>query len=436
MRHLYLKIYFAVLAIIAAVAVLGPLFWWLFGPEFEDRRMYDTIATLVSRSLPAAAAAKEEQQRGLLQLASELDVQLTLYDSNQTLIAASDAPQPPPEPSSPSGWQFSPEAGPVIVLNLSDGRLLTAVHHRPSHSPLMLLLPLSALLVFSLGIYLLVRRLTRRLERLQRGVEQLGAGDLATRVPVEGCDEIGRLAIDFNRAAERIEALVQSQKRLLATASHELRTPLTRLRVAADLHAEAPSTALREELARDIDELDRLIDELLLAARLDGGAPLPPPEECDLLALLAEESVHYEAECSGESALLRGQPHLLRRLLRNLLENSRRYGNGTRIEAEVCRSGGEALVTISDRGPGIAEVERERIFDPFYRPAGLAEDGIGGVGLGLALVRQIAALHGGSVACQPRAGGGACFTVRLPLAQAAITETPAIADAAPASIRR
>ncbi len=157
--------------------------------------------------------------------------------------------------------------------------------------------------------YPLVRRLTRRLERLQAGVEQLGAGDLAARVKIEGKDEVARLAESFNRAAARIEELVGSHKLLLANASHELRTPLSRIRLGVEFLKETADPKRKHELERDIAELDQLIDEILLSSRLDAVRGLDQREEIDLLALAAEEGARYD-RCSVTGAACRraGRP--------------------------------------------------------------------------------------------------------------------------------
>ena len=276
----------------------------------------------------------------------------------------------------------------------------------------MLTLGLLALAV-AVGAYPVVRRATRRLERLKTSVEALGAGDLATRVPVEGRDEVATLAASFNRSAERIEGLVNAHKSLLANASHELRSPLARIRMAAEMLGAEAKPGLRAELERDIAELDALVDEILLASRLDSVAALDTREQVDLLALAAEECARVDAALEGEPASVEGDPRLLRRMIRNLLENARRYGGGAPVDVAVGKRDGGVAVRVCDRGPGVPEAERERIFEPFYRLAG-AREREGGVGLGLALVRQIARKHGGDASCRPRDGGGSCFEVVLP----------------------
>ncbi|MBL8352654.1 MAG: HAMP domain-containing protein [Burkholderiaceae bacterium] len=275
------------------------------------------------------------------------------------------------------------------------------------------------------GAYPVVRRLTRRLEALKQGVQAFGRGDLAQRVDASGRDEVAQVAATFNQAAERIEALVRSHQNLLANASHELRSPLARLKMAVAMVDEMPASQ-RADLKREIDtnvaELDALVEEVLLASRLDASAPLDRSDPVDLAGLLAEEAARFDAEvlAVGDPAALRvsGNERLLRRALRNLLENARRYG-GSEIRAEVAvEADGQRRIRVCDRGPGVPAALRERIFEPFFRLPGHAERE-GGVGLGLSLVRQIVQAHGGRVVCEAREGGGSCFVIHLPAAAAA-----------------
>jgi two-component system, OmpR family, sensor kinase len=270
-------------------------------------------------------------------------------------------------------------------------------------------------LAVALATYPIIRRLTQRLEDLRRGVERWGKGELSVRVAEDGTDEVAFLARRFNHAAERIQALVQSHKSLLANASHELRSPLARIRMSLELMEGAPTPAQRQEILRSLGELDQLIDEILLASRLDAReTDVGTVEAVDVTGLAAEECARAGAELSAEggSVLTQGVARLLRRAIRNLLENARRYSNGP-VEVQVRREGGSAVVRVCDRGPGVPAEQRERIFEPFYRLPGASERE-GGVGLGLALVRSIAQRHQGSVHCEAREGGGACFVLRLP----------------------
>ncbi|HYF18340.1 MAG TPA: ATP-binding protein [Ramlibacter sp.] len=263
--------------------------------------------------------------------------------------------------------------------------------------------------------YPIIRRVTQRLENLRRGVERWGKGELSVRVAEDGSDEVAFLARRFNHAAERIQALVQSHKSLLANASHELRSPLARIRMSLELMEGPPTPAQKQEILRSLGELDQLIDELLLASRLDAReSDVGTVEPVDLTGLAAEECARAGAELSAADGpvVAQGVARLLRRAVRNLLENTRRYSSGP-VEVEVLRDGASAVLRVSDRGPGVPPEQRERIFEPFYRLPGASERE-GGVGLGLALVRSIAQRHHGSVHCEARDGGGASFVLKLP----------------------
>ena len=315
------------------------------------------------------------------------------------------------------------QGAPMARVELDDGRVLyarwqgTGQGRNPFGFAGWLLL---IVLAVGLGAYPVVRRLTRRLEDLQRGVDALGEGNLAARVPVRGHDEIAWLAERFNHAAARIEALVDSHKSLLANASHELRSPLARIRMGLELlERDAPGaqgSGTRDEIANSIGELDALIEEILLASRLDTrDAPDEPYDELDLTALAAEECARGGAELdAGGVIAVHGSARLLRRLLRNLIENARRHGGAaTAIDVTLARKPAGVELAVCDRGPGVPPEERERIFEPFYRLRGASESA-GGAGLGLALVRTIARKHGGGASCEAREGGGACFRVTLP----------------------
>jgi signal transduction histidine kinase len=292
-------------------------------------------------------------------------------------------------------------------------------------------------LAVALGLYPVVRRLTQRLESLQRGVQRWGEGDLSVRVPVQGDDEVADLSERFNAAAQRIEALMASQKSLLANASHELRSPLARIRMGLELMstpAANPSmlSRSREEILRNMAELDQLIDEILLASRLDAKeADIGTVEAVDLVGLCAEECARVGAALDvppGLSLLeVPGVSKLLRRLVRNLLENARRYGasrhetpEGDGIALTLTQHGESVRIGVCDHGPGVPPDHRERIFEPFFRLPGASER-LGGVGLGLSLVKSIAERHGGWVRCADRPGGGACFEVDLPKSKTANT---------------
>jgi signal transduction histidine kinase len=186
---------------------------------------------------------------------------------------------------------------------------------------------------------------------------------------------------------------------------------LARIRLGIERLADGPNAAVQAELERSIAELDVLVGEMLLTSRLDALRTLEHCEEVDLLALAAEEAAHYQRGATGHAVSVPGDPGLLRRMIRNLLDNAERHGGGaTRIHVDASPAGVELIV--EDHGEGVVEAERDRIFEPFYRSTagGTTERGFG---LGLAIVRQIARAHGGDVTYAPLDAGGSRFTVSL-----------------------
>ena len=466
MSSLYLRIYATLVVVLLLFASASG---WLFQRHLEQERgRADLVLTermgawaeLIQRSLPGTDAPTDDQAAALRDWSQRLRLPLALDSAAGQRIGSSE-----------SFLRRQQEGAPVrgMAVRLEDGRTLWIMRPGPRRSmgpggqgagvtmgggpaigigasaaapglrsgaaglpPLMPFLPfvppawqqgvglviLLALLFVAVAAaaFPVVRRLTRRLEALKQGVEQFGAGQLSHRVAVSGHDEVAAVAASFNVAAARVQALVQSHQSLLANASHELRSPLARMKLAVALLDDAPP-AQRERLKREIHtnvaELDALVEEVLLASRLDAAAQLDRDEPVELLGLAAEEAARLDASADGAPLTVTGDERLLRRALRNLLENARRYGGGA-IEVEVQRHADRALLRVCDRGPGVPEAMRERIFEPFFRMPGHAEQA-GGVGLGLSLVRQIAVRHGGSVRCDARVGGGSCFVVSLPL---------------------
>lgn len=458
MPRLYFRFYVALLASLALFTAAAALLWHYAGPfEPSDR----ALGVLLRNALPPAGTPAAEQQAALSRLTKDIKADITLYSRDGERLAYVGEPLPRPsrgawrerrvmiehgpmERGSPSGAAASAAAehermmarfverdddgnlrARRFFMRLDDGRLVvssTPLRPMPPRYRLHYML-IALAVIIAIGAYPVVRRLTRRLERLQHGVESLGAGQLSARVKVEGSDEVARLAASFNRSADQIEALVGAHKSLLANASHELRTPLARIRLALELSKDNFEEKRRAGLEQDIAELDQLIDEILLASRLDmanaadvahhGRGVQSDLEQLDMLALAAEECARYdEAELEGESAIVNGEARLLRRLLRNLLENARRHG-APPTRMQVRRVGGQAEITVQDDGPGVPPADQDRIFEPFYRSSNVRDST--GTGLGLALVRQIARRHGGEVRCEAVRGGTSRFVVTLPL---------------------
>lgn len=467
MKSLYLRIY---LTIVAALLLFALVAGWLAQRHLEQERqsmqvvVNERIAAwgaLIERSLPPASAPEDAQRQALLEWAERLRLPLALDNAQGQRIATSELYHrheiqiggPPrralriPLADGRALWIYRPllarsadrppphEAGAPPPDGPGDERHGPPDHDSPGarqHLEAIAMLHMAppfvggwglaaGLLVLFLavasGAYPVVRRLTRRLEALQHGVEAFGRGALSQRVEVQGNDEVATVAASFNRAAERVEQLVRSHQSLLANASHELRSPLARLKMAVSMMDDAAPPQrerLRAEIHTNITELDALVEEVLLASRLDAQAVLERDEAVDLVGMAVEEAARVGAQVDlpGELKPQRGDERLLRRALRNLLENARRYG-GSDVLLTVHDLPDTVDLQVCDRGPGVPPAMRQRIFEPFFRLPGHAEQA-GGVGLGLSLVKQIAERHGGSVHCEERDGGGSCFVLRLP----------------------
>ena len=427
-RRLFFQAYVALLGIVVLFAALAALGWWLTHDESPGAKLRRSVGALLGEALPPPDAPRARTEAALARLGRHVGGRISIFGPEGRLLGNLGTPLPAPE-ESPSDRRIRQRG--IFSVHLPDGRTVLYLPDRaPGHTPTVGFLAALALLALAvtIGAYPLARRLAGRLERLQTRVEALGAGDLSARVAVEGKDEVAALAHSFNRAAERIEALVEAQRHTLAAASHELRSPLARIRVAVELLAENGDPALRTRVERDIAELDNLIEEILLASRLAGLEPPLRPERIDLQALAAEEAARAGADFSGAPATVEGESRLLVSLVRNLLDNASCHAPGSPVLVELEQRDDCALLRVSDRGPGIPERERDRIFEPFYRQSTVrsttgsrSEESPRdqrGAGLGLYLVRRIARRHGGEAVCRPRTGGGACFEVSLPLPEA------------------
>ncbi len=384
---LYLRIW---LAVVVAVAVLTVAFGWLWRVSSEQVPEREVIIRN-----EAGDVLGQDKTRPVRDPVRGLEFQVEMKDGSTVIVQLPPRRRAPGEPP-PGGRSWTRGPGGLLWM-----------------------LSIVALAV-AIGTYPIIRRLTQRLDDLRMGVERWGEGDLSVRIKESGSDELAFLAQRFNHAAERVETLLESHKSLLANASHELRSPLARIRMGLELMEPQTSPAFQDEIRRNIAELDQLIDEILLASRLDAKeSDIGTVEAVDLTGLAAEECARAGAELvpsdDDRPLVVQGVAKLLRRAMRNLLENARRYSDGP-VTVEITREGADAVVRVRDRGPGVPLAERERIFEPFYRLAGASER-FGGVGLGLALVRSITQRHHGTVRCEDQDGGGACFVLRIPCHQ-------------------
>ena len=372
---------------------------------------------LASQTVPTADSDPLLIQRWVDNLSQQLAWDLAVADPNGQLIAASGRLINQPLPDfNDKPIQRVRGLGPVVQRTLADGRTLTGRLPPPRRSRWYSWL-LILVVAVTLGAHPLSRRITRRLERLQVGVETVGTGAPGAKVAVEGDDEIAQLARSFNDTFATLQQLLSQRTLMLATASHELRTPLARLRVALELLATDPREDLQQQIQRDITELDELVGELLLASRMEVGNGAERYEKLDLLALTAEEAAQSGLEVGGETVDMRGDKQALTVLVRNLISNAKRHG-GSIIEVNVTAIDAQsARLTVSDSGPGIPEAQRKEIFEPFYRVEGSHrpddDSGEKGIGLGLYLVRQIARFHGGEAICRESVTGGCYFEITV-----------------------
>jgi signal transduction histidine kinase len=414
MRRLHLQLYLAIVGTLLAFLFAAGLVWHVASSPQSAVWGVETATQLSAALLDKDASTGADPRTILAALSYQVhaDVALLAADGIEELSTGRMFEFTPEQRAEP-GWHL--RAGPSYGIRLGDGRMLL-VHPRHRfllHGLHMVLIlgTIAACLAFL--TYPITRGITARLGRLEHGVRSFGEGNLAARVAVEGRDEIAALARSFNDSAERIERLMHAHQMLLANCSHELRTPLTRMRLAIDQLAKNDSHA-RAEVSRNIAELDALIGELLLTSRLDAARELERAQDIDLLALAAEEAAHFDREVCGEAVTVTGDPLLLRRLIRNLLENARVHAGGA-SEIRVSGNDDHAQIVVEDRGDGVPPEASERIFEPFYRRAQTASTT--GSGLGLAIVRQIARAHGGDATHAPREGGGSRFIITLPLRQ-------------------
>jgi signal transduction histidine kinase len=433
-RRLYVRLYLAFLGVLLAVSIgvtvlfgRGPLRLFRQAPRFAEH---------LARSL-APLDDPASLTRILEQFHDELGVDALVVDLDGQPLASAGAPIPVPGAQAlvaaqrgPSWMPRPPLVGaPVRARRAAPAQAILVVRLPPEGARAILrpLLWLTVVLLVSLAlVYPLSRSITRPIERLTAAAEAFGRGDLFARSGVDSDDEVGRLARSFDEMAARIQAARRAEKELLANVSHELRTPLARIHVALEL-IEARDEEVRKRLQvvrEELDELERLIADVLTASRLDLAqvplrrAPISAAELIEkgrrrVLALEPDRPVHTDVQ---PELAVHGDEELLARALDNVLDNARKYGGGSGapIRVEARKDGAEAVLAISDSGAGIPPDELDRIFDPFFR--GSSARRAGGFGLGLALARRVVEAHGGTIRASNADGGGARIEMRLPAA--------------------
>ena len=412
---MHLQIFFAFSCALALVVTCTIALWLWNNDNNRHLKAFATFSELVEQNLPPASAPRAAQSLAIDSWIQRTRTRFSLYAADGSPLSRPLAPPLSFPLRVASGGLFDDWYGTRFVWQLKDKRVLVIQlsSDRQKRPWLFILLLLGMAASVVLVSFPVIRRLTARLESLQQSVESLGKGNLDARVQVTGRDEVAQLAASFNRAAAQIEQLVQSQKTMLANASHELRSPLMRIQMAAALLVQKESPASRE-LRRSVGELDALVEEILTLSRLTQATGVITGDfrPADITAIAAEECASAQIELCAEHVLAEVDARLIRRLLRNLIENAQRYA-GSDISVVLRLVDREHFTfEVKDRGPGIPEAERERIFEPFYR---LSSSG-NGCGLGLALVRSITEYHRGTLAVRNRRGGGACFQVCIPVA--------------------
>lgn len=305
------------------------------------------------------------------------------------------------------------------MLTVAPGPMWEPPGPRPSVYPGLWLV--AALVVAAVLLWPISRGLTRRLVALESVSMRLAQGDLTARARVRGNDEIDRLARRFNAMADALQAQRDGRRRFFQAISHELRSPLARLRLALDVLRESPDETERQRCLanaeRDVQELDALVGNLLDVARGSDGRPPLQPCSVDVVALARSLAEPLGLSLIAEQPYIRvtADPQVLGRAIRNVLENAAHCAPPDQpVELSVHRANGQMELRFRDHGPGIEEAELERIFEPFYRPDTARDRTSGGVGLGLALVRQAMEQHGGTARAENHPEGGAVLVLSLP----------------------
>ncbi len=303
-------------------------------------------------------------------------------------------------------------------LTVTAGAPLAAEHSAVDTTLTGMLVGLPLLLGVVAGVtWLVTGRALRPVEGIRREMAAITASeDLTRRVPEPAThDEIARLASTTNETLAALEAAVERQRRFVADASHELRSPIASLRTQLEVAAAHPELLDLDGAVEDTVRLQHLAADLLLLARLDAGER-PADARVDLAALAREEAAgRTGVTVDAEPAEVAGSRGQLGRVLANLLDNAGRHAR-ERVTVTVRREGAVAVVAVADDGEGVAEADRERIFERFVRLDAARSRDDGGAGLGLAIARDVAVRHGGTLTAGTAPGGGALFELRLPLA--------------------
>jgi signal transduction histidine kinase len=391
----------------------------------------------------AAAAARDLQERTDIQawVLSPDALLLPSPDLGPALVEAGrDASR-----SGQAVWRESSTvdtyAAPVEGEGSGGAVVVGEIHHPSAWSRLLGPRPIGlrlliAFLVSGVVSYALARHLTKPIGTLRAATRALAEERLDVRVtPLLGRrhDEIAALGRDFDLMADRIQGLLEDQRRLLRDVSHELRSPLARLGVALELARQVDNGTAAPQLdriEREAERLNELIGQVLSVAQLEAQTAGAEREPVPLLDLVKEvvADADFEAQSQGRAvdlvdggpAVVRGVEEILRRAVENVVRNAVRFtAEGTHVEVSVgtrpTPTGEVAQVRVRDRGPGVPDEELERIFQPFVRVDQARDRKRGGTGIGLAVTQRAVHLHGGTVEARNAPDGGLIVTLALPL---------------------
>ncbi|MEZ1994690.1 sensor histidine kinase BfmS [Acinetobacter lwoffii] len=304
--------------------------------------------------------------------------------------------------------------GPVPLFNWMPFQLATGI-------------TLLSLFVLSLGGYGLLVPMQRKLREVSYALNKMKTGNMSLRLPVEGSDEMATLASSFNNMSDHIQRLIEAQRELMRAVSHELRTPVARIRFGVEMMADEDDYDYRlqqvEQIDKDIEALNTLIDEIMTYAKLEQGMPSIEFEKVNLFEVLNQVALETEALKTQKIIELHSMPDVvveaehryLHRVIQNLVGNAVRYCDNKVLISGGLDQDGQAYVSVEDDGPGIPEVDRARVFEAFARLDDSRTRASGGYGLGLSIVSRIAYWFGGTIQVdQSPTLGGARFTMTWP----------------------
>jgi signal transduction histidine kinase len=423
------------LTLLAAAAVFGVLVLAGTGLVLAQRELLidaldDTLAAQ-TRVVTDRLAAGERIGRSDL-ISDELSLQVVTADGEVLAAVAGDPGPLPPSTGDGDEGSVRLDEGPArLVSTEEDGatiRVAASLEDVQESTgalvaALAVAVPTTAAVLAGLTWWIVGRAL-RPVERIRERVDAIGGAALDRRVPEPATpEEIARLARTMNAMLARLQASAERQRRFVADASHELRSPLTRMRAEMEVDAAHPASAAPAATAASVlaetVALQKLVDDLLLLARSDAGALVPLAVPVDLDEILAGPAARARAggarvDTSGiRPVQVRGDPHQLARLVANLLDNAVRHAAG-QVTVTLAEEGGNAVLAVADDGPGIAPSDAERVFERFTRLDEARSQSDGGAGLGLAIARDIAERHGGTLVLDSTVRSGARFVLTLP----------------------